>query len=96
MRHHLVGLILASSVAILSVPASATADLSPRLPSAMSAPQVTGPSLDKRASAQVGHHRASHADKTGSSRGPWLAMLMGFGLLGALGRRPAAPFDEQL
>jgi hypothetical protein len=25
----------------------------------------------------------------------WLAMLLGFGLLGALGRRGALPFEEQ-
>lgn len=92
MRHGLTKLVAVSAVLLASAPACATADLSPRLTDTdiMVVSQAISPAPRARHLGLGSLARPAYTDRG------WLAIVLGFGLLGALGRRPASPFEEQL
>ena len=91
MRHGLTKLFVMSMVLLASAPACATIDLSPR-PTGSADTLAMSKGVPAPGARRLGFGslaRGAPNDRT------WLAILVGFGLLGALGRRSASPFEEQ-
>jgi hypothetical protein len=93
MRRGLTKLVVVSAVLLASAPACATIDVSPRPTGSVDNLAVSKGGRSSLGARRLGfgsHVRGAPNDRT------WLAILLGFGLLGALGRRPSSPFEEQL
>ena len=91
MRHGLTKL-LVSAVLLASAPACATADLSPRPTGSLDNLAVSKGIRPAPGARRLGFGSLGQGAPNDST---WLAILLGFGLLGALGRRPSSPFEEQ-
>jgi len=92
MRQGLTKLVVVSAVLLASAPAWAIADSSPRL-----AVRAGNLAASKGVRSAPGARRPGFASlvRSAPTDRAWPAIVLGFGLLGALGRRPASPFEEQ-
>ena len=91
MRHRMTKLVVVLAALLACTPAFATADLSPRLARPVTSLAARSEIHSVR---EVG--RLQGDARTASTGRAWLAILIGFGLLGTLGRRSSAsPLEEQ-